>query len=196
VSRNPTSLLHLKQTDTLAFRKWFGDSKVVGESGEPLVLYHATKSDIEMFDDSKSADGGFHFGALDQASMRVSGQGKNLMPVYLSANKLQRSKDMGAKWGAKIRSAKAAGYQGIVYLNRFEGLSTEVICRLSDEGLLEKLDAMSDAEFRKAVPQAQDSYIVFRPEQIKSAVGNCGDFSCESPDIRCSSVAGYRERAR
>jgi hypothetical protein len=55
---------------------------------------------------------------------------------------------------------------------------------------------MSDAEFRKAVPQAQDSYIVFRPEQIKSAVGNCGDFSCENPDIRFSSTPSYRERAR
>lgn len=32
-------LLHL-QTDTLLFKNWFGDSKVVGAEGKPLVVYH------------------------------------------------------------------------------------------------------------------------------------------------------------
>ena len=32
-----------KQTDTPAFRRWFGDSKVVDEDGKPLVVYHGAK---------------------------------------------------------------------------------------------------------------------------------------------------------
>jgi 8-oxo-dGTP pyrophosphatase MutT (NUDIX family)/cation transport regulator ChaC len=31
-----------KKTDTPAFRRWFGDSEVVDEKGEPLVVYHGT----------------------------------------------------------------------------------------------------------------------------------------------------------
>lgn len=36
---------------TPAFRKWFGDSKVVDERGEPLVMYHGTDKDFEAFRD-------------------------------------------------------------------------------------------------------------------------------------------------
>lgn len=46
-----------RNIDTQAFRDWFGDSKVVDESGEPLVVYHGTRK------------GGF--GAFD-----VDGRGK------------------------------------------------------------------------------------------------------------------------
>lgn len=51
--RNPAELLLLNpegtapvdpQTQTPAFRRWFGDSKVVDENGEPLVVYHGTIS--------------------------------------------------------------------------------------------------------------------------------------------------------
>ena len=35
--------------DTPEFRKWFGDSKVVDESGKPLVVYHGTKGTFNTF---------------------------------------------------------------------------------------------------------------------------------------------------
>jgi hypothetical protein len=35
---------------TPEFRTWFGDSKVVDESGNPLVVYHGTDKDFESFD--------------------------------------------------------------------------------------------------------------------------------------------------
>lgn len=37
-------------TDSEAFKKWFGDSKVVDANGNPLVVYHGTASDFEAFD--------------------------------------------------------------------------------------------------------------------------------------------------
>lgn len=37
-----------------AFKKWFGDSKVVDENGEPLVVYHGTTADFESFDSGKA----------------------------------------------------------------------------------------------------------------------------------------------
>ena len=36
-----------KQTDTAAFREWFGDSKVVGINAEPLVVYHGTANSFD-----------------------------------------------------------------------------------------------------------------------------------------------------
>jgi len=77
------------RTDTPEFRAWFGDSKVVDENGEPLVVYHGTGADFEAF--KPGADGGIHFGTQDQASMRA-GRGK-VIPVYLKASKLKRMKD-------------------------------------------------------------------------------------------------------
>lgn len=46
-----------------AFKKWFGDSKVVDENGDPLVVYHGTAgAEITEFDISKagSRDTGFY----------------------------------------------------------------------------------------------------------------------------------------
>lgn len=56
-------------TETEAFKKWFGNSKVVDKNGEPRVVYHGTKGDIESFDPArlgkatgaKSAEMGFFF---------------------------------------------------------------------------------------------------------------------------------------
>jgi len=35
--------------DNLNFKKWFGKSKVVDEKGKPLVVYHGTNAEIEIF---------------------------------------------------------------------------------------------------------------------------------------------------
>ena len=59
----------MADTRTPEFRKWFGDSKVVDEDGEPLTVYHGTTSDITEFRKralgtntlAKSAFGGFFF---------------------------------------------------------------------------------------------------------------------------------------
>jgi predicted RNA methylase len=138
-------------------------TQVVDSNGAPLLVYHGSKSQIDRFDASKTIDGGLHFGSKSQASMRSS---KILHPAYLYAENIRRSKDTGSDWKAKIASAKAAGYDGIVYLNRYEGVSKETVFRLHSQGLSEKLDRMSDAEFRRAVPEAEDSYIVFDAKQV------------------------------
>lgn len=56
-------------TESAAFKRWFGDSKVVDGAGRPLVVYHHTLGSFEAF--AYSNDIGFHFGtknaALDRA---------------------------------------------------------------------------------------------------------------------------------
>lgn len=44
-------------TDSPAFKEWFGDSKVVDENGDPLVVYHGSGvSDIQVFDAGKAGE--------------------------------------------------------------------------------------------------------------------------------------------
>jgi hypothetical protein len=160
-------------------------TKVVDENGAPMLVYHSGKEKIEQFDAAKTVDGGFHFGTYEQAKMRGGKRGEMLV-ARLAISNPRRSKDMGGNWKAKIVSAKATGHDGIVYLNRYEGVTAERIKALSESGQLNKLDQMSDAEFRQVVPEARDSYIAFRPEQIIAAAGNSGAFSEENPDIRFS----------
>ncbi|MCA0422062.1 MAG: hypothetical protein LCH61_01850, partial [Proteobacteria bacterium] len=45
-----------RRTDSDAFRKWFGDSKVVDADGEPLVVYHGTNENFEVFDPARLGD--------------------------------------------------------------------------------------------------------------------------------------------
>lgn len=73
---------------------------------------------------------------------------------------------------------RANGYDGVVYLNRYEGITKENYDKTNDH-----LHEMSDAEFKEAAPEASDSFIAFHPTQIKSAIGNQGTFDPNDPDI-------------
>ncbi len=72
--------------DNRAFRRWFGNSKVVDEHGNPLVLYHGTNADIHSFK-------GMVWGSVtsnlasEYAQMRDYYDdrrgGANVMPIYM-----------------------------------------------------------------------------------------------------------------
>lgn len=79
-----------------AFKSWFGDSKIVDERGDPLVVYHGTTSDIEAFAMSRvgTSDQGWYghgiylTAAPDSASAYAGAEdgalGGNVIPCYVS----------------------------------------------------------------------------------------------------------------
>lgn len=74
------------QTDTPAFKAWFGDSKVVDEQGKPLVVYHGTNADFTAF---SGRPVWFH---ADPSQAFASGDGANVMPAYVRIeNPIRRS---------------------------------------------------------------------------------------------------------
>lgn len=172
------------QNPNVPLDTWFGNSRVIDATGEPACLYHGTRATIEVFDPRKTVDGGIHFGTLAQAQMRA-GKSANLIKAYLFVTHPRRSKDMGGNWQSKIKSAKAAGHDGIVYLNRYEGIPAEAFERLRALGL--DPDKLSDAAFRKLMPEAGDSWIVWSPEQIFRVADTAIENSTTSPilDISC-----------
>jgi len=160
------------RTDTPAFKAWFGDSKVVDADGKPLVVYHGTTADFNKFDPAKrgsvtgvaDAKEGFFFAASGKAASEFTWKSGemtgNVMPVYLSMQNPMRVRLPGEwaprKYDKALADAKAAGHDGLIV----EGATT-----LGTPG---------------------DYYIAFRPEQIKSATGNNGNFDGSNPDIRYS----------
>jgi hypothetical protein len=142
----------------------FPFSAVTTVDGTLEELYHGTTTEFDRFDAACTADGGLHFGTLDQARVRVAGPSKQLLKVNLNIQNPQRSRDTGASWKSKIRAAKALGHDGIVYLNRFEGILQETIARADKDGI--NLDGMADRDFRKFAPEAKDSWIAFNAAQV------------------------------
>ena len=72
---------------------------------------------------------------------------------------------------------KSKGYDGIVYLNRFElyGPGEDSIPAVR-YGKASQFRGASDMEFKQAIPEATDAWIAFDPSQIKSATGNVGSY--------------------
>lgn len=97
---------------------------------------------------------------------------------------------------AKIRSILQdnLGYDSVVYVNRYEGWSDEDMRKakkIADQarksvGMLVRI--MTDEQINKIFPSAQDSYILLKPTQLKSAIGNNGEYSNLNKDIRYSSL--------
>lgn len=81
-------------TDTNEFLKWFGDSKVTNDDGQPLVVYHGTPEIFDAFDPKKAGGhdvegAGFYFtsdkteasGYANGAS-RINKESDNTGPVH------------------------------------------------------------------------------------------------------------------
>ncbi len=167
-------LFAIRQIDTPEFKKWFGDSKVVDENGNPLVVYHGTRHDFDAFTIGEE-------GAFFAAKPSVAGvftlkdpeesytdfdEGARIIPVYLSIEnplvitpeEYLSAKAFGGKDIGDRYEAEEAGYDGIrITPNKNFG------------------------------PEwSADVWVAFSPEQIKSATGNIGTFDETNPDIRYS----------
>jgi hypothetical protein len=85
------------------------------------------------------------------------------------------------------KAIEKAGYDGVVYLNRREGLmKKENLAEPSKQiplWLFIHANRATDDEFKQMFPEAEDSYIAFKPTQIKSATGNRGTFDPHDGDI-------------
>jgi hypothetical protein len=171
-------------TQTPAFKRWFGSSKVVDENGRPLVVYHGTRQDIESFDleaaarESGEPDVAFFLSnssdlASDYAVPFPGAEGGNVIPAYVKMNNPLYVEQ--PTWGYRsenaelIEQAKADGHDGIIFTFTEE-------------------NPVGDAPLRE--------YVVFNPEQIKSAIGNRGTFDPTDPRIAFSLRGFYSPAIR
>jgi hypothetical protein len=174
------------QTETPEFKVWFGDSKVIDENDKPLVVYHGTNKDFKEFDVKKThsierrsdyVGKGIFFTKNIETAEKYSIQAKlktgettiNIKPVYLKIeNPLiinNYEKDMKKVFNF-FGDEDGINYFKIKKENP-ENIQRELIKRGYD-GLIDNL---------------YGQYAVFKPNQIKSAIGNRGTFDPNSADM-------------
>lgn len=206
------------QTDTPAFKKWFGDwsdpnafsskrgkekgpvSYAVNKDGTPRIFYHGTRGDFNAFEANRPTKNSGTFGSWDTSRAGIfftpdpenatpftsSGgdkAGGNIMPVYLDIKSpidlsggVWRQSDLdefeqagiNPRWLSRfdwsnfddadgrafVKAAKELGYDGVIFND-------------------ENPDTRAGTE----------SWVVFEPTQIKSAIGNRGAFDPQDPNI-------------
>lgn len=179
------------QTQTQAFKKWFGDSKVVDADGKPLVVYHGTivrpdtesvkgMGDIMAFDRMFTTQ--FRAPSIDTVGSFFStnpgeggaqmysgtGEGAAIYPVYLSIKNPYTTTFETMLRRARIMEngvddGRKIGAKEVEALRRF-------LKETGRDGIHIKADPKG-GEFGN-----QDVWIALEPEQVKSATGNIGTF--------------------
>lgn len=156
-----------KGTDSKYFKKWFGDSKVVDENGQPLVVYHGTESN-EAFSvfETNSPDGtpAIYFSSNKKVANSYSGN----LPIYEVYLKMENPLEVDAQ-GKEYNDFTAEMRSNIDYANR-NGYDGVIVKNIRDDWS------------QKKGGKVATTYIVFSPEQIKS-VDNQGTFDESNPNI-------------
>jgi hypothetical protein len=191
------------QTSTSAFKNWFKGSKVVDKNGQPKVVYHGTGGDVDSFDLNQAGsnidsgwlgkgiyltDNAIVADYYSDVAGRKSGKGSNVMPLFASMQNPY-------KWGKKTQ-----GIRGLINGKKDampKELAQAVLDRAGvtidpnaepDFSLERKLSAALTAELISrghdgvvaetglTADQPALEYVVFSPEQVKSAIGNNGQF--------------------
>lgn len=113
-----------KGTESEYFKRWFGDSKVVDENGEPLVVYHGTISRTLSGNQFKNDNNEYFFTDSSSAALDY---GDNIYNVYLKMNNpliVDFEGENDAQIFNYIDKAKEQGYDGLIAKNTFDGANT------------------------------------------------------------------------
>jgi hypothetical protein len=162
------ALFNREQVKTPEFKKFFGDSKIVDEDGEPLTVYHGTTRDFDTFrkTDQHGNDYVHYFTpSSNYTSFFSNAPGGRTIPAYIKMENpyyTDSSNDIEGAGQYKdwIKELKEKGHDGIIY---------------SKKGDITK----GPSGWGDDVPQ----YAVFDPKQIKSSIGNSGAFDPNDPNI-------------
>lgn len=205
----PTETEKFSLPRTPEFQRWFGDSKVVDESGAPLVVYHGTTADIEAFDPARLGQNtrhptsrlGFFFSAdpavanlftqmVDDSGWPVrfvQQQNANTVPAFLQIERpfvltTERFREIQAvPFGAQMEQEQPEAAK------RFADYIEKNKARLLAQGY-DGIHIKGDPAYAERLggdEYAADSWVAFKPEQIKS-VNNRGTFDPTDPRISYS----------
>lgn len=158
-----------RQMDTPEFRQWFGESKVTDDAGQPLRVYHGTASDFSEF--RASTDGSFGPGIYFAKD-----------PAY--ANAAAKQAYTTEFYGRKKADAAENVVPAFVSIQRpFDAAADAMpaggrseLIKLGHDGIV-----------------SADEVVAFRPEQVKSAIGNSGRFDPNSASLTDARAAAARQ---
>jgi hypothetical protein len=180
-----TTKLSLRAPKTEAFKNWFGDSKVVDEKGEPLVVYHGTDKNLTEFRSPADRGVGYQSGIYFTSESEyadIYGKDGAVYPVYIS---IRNPLDL-------TKTSEISGWKGAIA----RLIAPRLAAKVEQEALLRNAQSQSlilpeerarlEAAGYDGIKGAGGVWIAFNPTQIKSATGNDGTYSKTNPDIRYS----------
>lgn len=211
LSRNSGSIRKSadRVTDTPAFKRWFGDSKVVDGNGKPMAVYHASTSPIDEFKPKSYGTAGdhsyFYFAGSQAWSKKFAkdslGVDKPSMhKVYLS---IQNPLDLRGETRTPSQWAKFFDGIGVELSDKFQSkldaapakqeIAAWQLLRFDtpENGAMRErlIDAGYDGIIMSDVSRGKmdnTTFVSFYPTQIKSATDNNGQFDGANPNIRRS----------
>jgi len=198
------------------FKAWFGDSKVVDEHGEPLVVYHGTNQSFDKFRVSPTS---WFTHSASHAEKYSSKEGvwwkknsPNIMSVYLSIKNPYRlpsefknttEREMILDM-VKVDTIKLLGDEKLQILKSLikessvEKTNSSIIWnvshKLKEAAQLLGFDGYMAREVDSHMntsPNFYSTYSPFEPTQIKS-IHNQGTFNSENPNILEKNDYGMR----
>ncbi|MDA8260217.1 MAG: PLxRFG domain-containing protein [Betaproteobacteria bacterium] len=185
------------QTQTPEFKAWFGDSRVVDETGQPQVYYHGTANDITAF---RPKQAGAIFLSPDPATADDFAQrsenykrghniadetGQNVLPVYVKAE--NPFDPDSATHMRELRAALGETWEGPDFGNSVGDVAAGRWTALENPVVQAYIKAHHDGFY--VYEGGVKNLAVFSPTQVKSAIGNVGTFDAANPDIRFSQPA-------
>lgn len=173
------------------FKRWFGNSKITNEDGSPKVLYHITPENF-----SKFIPGGFpnKRGFLSSGKAIWLSPNKENQPAYHNVGSLKgRYKEGTNVMPLYVRMERPLlldDKETLDWANTvFAGESGEFPQLMNEKWVKEVKDAGYDGIIYTS-PYTQKSgtedheYVVFDANQVKSAIGNNGEYSLENTEIQ------------
>nr|DAT34135.1 MAG TPA: chromosome segregation ATPase [Caudoviricetes sp.] len=179
VAREPAPLYTYEDNRLLSVLQGF--SKVVDENGEPLVMYHGSSEDFDIFETGRSGEnwGGY----------ASHGIGSYFTSDYDDAVRYAK-KASGSTFNSRVYP---------VFLNirnPFTGSFSKQGFRLGDkawENLTSAKESLSDygydGYFDDAYKEGRSLAVITDSNQVKSATDNNGDFSVSDPSILTQTVS-------
>ena len=180
-----------RNTESPAFKAWFGDSKVVDADGKPLVVYHGTtaKEQFAAFDLLKAGartDTGNLGTGIYMTPQRfiarayANNKDQNIMPLYASVkNPLELVYDENY-----IKNViDLADKLGVAEKSKWSG-TKQINAGFSEEFRKKALEAGYDGIIARATNNSKDivEIVAYNPTQVKS-VNNRGTFDSNDPRI-------------
>jgi len=177
MSKGKPRLFRRGQTQTEAFKRWFGDSKAVDATGNPLVLHHGTAAEFTIFEQSRAGSS--------------TGHATSPLGIFMAA-------DTGT---ARAYAEKAGdGMPGLArVMSLYASIRNPYTMTLEESQALDT--PLKARSFRSSLErqgydgirlQGTPVWIAFGNYQVKSATDNIGTFDEFDPDIRFSLATDAR----
>lgn len=210
-----------KLVRTPEFKAWFGDwenspetaSKVVDENGEPLVVYHGTTKDFNVFkiadkyrSEWKIRDYGVYFSNSEFTAKEYSldyeyrtdeyQEWENKLEQYKKQQDWESWKKLYVEKKDQFSKNYSKAYKSIRIIKCFLNIRNafivegngnywyKVLKGATDIAIDNKNDGIIALNIIEVFQDVQNTYVVFEPNQIKLADGSNTTFDTNNPDIR------------